>query len=98
MLADRIRQKLADGLTPRHLDVINESDLHAGHRSSPGTGESHFRVIVVADAFTGETRLARHRQINALLAEELSTGGVHALAIQAYAPDEQTDAPAPNAE
>ncbi len=83
-----IREKLMIGLEPIRLDVINESDLHAGHRSSPGTGESHFRVTVVSAKFSGLSRVARHRLINELLVEELA-GKVHALAIHAHAPGEQ---------
>ena len=82
-----IRQKLNEALQPTRLDVINESHLHAGHRSSPGTGESHFRVLVVSPAFVGKSRVDRHRMITDALAAELK-GGVHALAIKAYAPDE----------
>jgi BolA family transcriptional regulator, general stress-responsive regulator len=41
----RIKEKLIVALRPTRLDVINESDMHAGHRSSPGTGESHFRGL-----------------------------------------------------
>jgi len=85
---DRIREKLTIGLEPTRLDVINESAMHAGHRSSPGTGESHFRVVVVSDKFAGQSRLARHRIVNDLLTEEMAPGGVHALALHAYAPDE----------
>ncbi|MEO1265911.1 MAG: BolA family protein [Pseudomonadota bacterium] len=84
----RIREKLMIALEPTRLDVINESELHAGHRGSPGTGQSHFRIVVVADAFAGEGRVARHRKINELLADEMAPGGVHALAIHAYAPGE----------
>lgn len=83
----RIREKLIVGLRPTRLDVINESELHAGHRSSPGTGESHFRVLIVSDAFTGKSRVERHRMVNALLAEEAGKA-VHALALSTYAPDE----------
>jgi BolA protein len=82
-----IREKLIVGLEPSWLDVVNESELHAGHRSSPGTGESHFRVKVVSRKFLGKTRLERHRMINTLLAEELA-GTVHALAVHAFAPGE----------
>ena len=82
-----IRTKLMVGLEPTRLDVINESELHAGHRSSPGTGESHFRIKVVSEKFTGKSRVERHRLINELLAEELA-GRIHALAIQASAPEE----------
>jgi BolA protein len=68
--------------------VLNESELHAGHRSSPGTGESHFRVLLVSPVFTGKSRLERHRLVNETLAAELK-GKVHALAIKAYAPGEE---------
>ncbi len=86
-LETRMREKLMVALRPSRLDVVNESHLHAGHASSPGTGESHFRVLIVSGAFAGKTRVERHRVINEVLADELK-GGVHALAIKACAPDE----------
>lgn len=86
-LETEIRTKLMVALEPTRLDVINESELHAGHRSSPGTGESHFRLVVVAPRFEGLSRVARHRLINEALASELAAG-LHALAIHAHAPGE----------
>lgn len=82
-----IRQKLMIALNPTRLDVMNESELHAGHRSSPGTGDSHFRVLIVSEAFTGKSRLERHRLVNEALAAEVGKK-VHALALNAYAPGE----------
>ena len=86
-LESQMREKLILALRPSRLDVVNESHLHAGHRSSPGTGESHFRVLIVSEAFAGKTRVERHRMINEIVVEELK-GGVHALAIKACAPGE----------
>ena len=83
----RIKEKLMIALRPSRLDVVNESHLHAGHRSSPGTGESHFRVIVVSESFTGKSRVERHRMVNAALKGEVG-GAVHALALATYAPGE----------
>jgi BolA protein len=83
-----IRQKLMVALEPVRLDVVNESHLHAGHASSPGTGESHFRILVVSPAFAGKGRLERHRMVNAALADELRHR-IHALAVKAYAPGEE---------
>jgi BolA family transcriptional regulator, general stress-responsive regulator len=82
-----IRDKLSAALAPTRLEVSNESHLHAGHRQSPGTGESHFRVLIVSPAFLGKPRLERHRLVNATLADELA-GKVHALALSTYAPGE----------
>ncbi len=88
MSADqRIREKLMIAFEPTRLDVVNESHLHAGHRNSPGTGESHYRVLIVSPAFAGKSRVARHRLVNEALADELK-GRVHALALSTYAPDE----------
>ena len=82
-----IRQKLMIGLRPTRLDVINESELHAGHRSSPGTGHSHYRVLIVSEAFAGKSRIERHRLVNEVLSEELPAK-IHAFALKAYAPGE----------
>lgn len=85
----RLKQKLMIALEPTRLDIVNESQLHAGHRSSPGTGESHFRVLIVSERFSGLTRVARHRLVNDALADELS-GRIHALALTTLAPGEQS--------
>ena len=83
-----IEQKLKAALSPERLEVINESHLHAGHQPHfDGKGESHFRIKIVSQAFTGKSRLERHRIINQLLAEELKAA-IHALAIEAHAPGE----------
>ena len=86
-LEARMREKLLVALRPTRLDLVNESHLHAGHSSSPGTGESHFRVLIVCDAFNGKSRVERHRIVNDVLRDELKDG-VHALAIKAVAPGE----------
>jgi stress-induced morphogen len=80
-----IHDKLVEQLAPVALQVINESRMHA----VPKDSETHFKVIVVSHAFEGQTLVKRHRLINTILADELR-GGVHALAIHAYTPDQWT--------
>ena len=82
-----IAQKLTEAFTPLSLNVEDESDRHHGHAGHRESGETHFRVYIVSEAFRGKSRLARHRMINATLAAELQAG-VHALAIHAAAPGE----------
>lgn len=82
-VAEQIERKLAGGLDLAHLQVVNES----GNHNVPPGSESHFKVTVVAEAFSGERLLARHRRIHGLLAAELA-GAVHALSIHAYTPEE----------
>ena len=74
-----IEQKLRASLSPAHLEVVNESHMH----SVPTGSESHFKVVVVAEAFLGRSRLDRHRTVNRILARQLETG-VHALSLHAF--------------
>lgn len=82
-----MREALMVAIEPTRLDLVNESHLHAGHAGSPGTGESHFRLLIVSTLFEGRSRVERHRMINDALAGFLKQR-VHALAIKAYAPGE----------
>ncbi len=84
---DAIYTKLVDSLQPNHLDIINESHLHQGHAGWDGTGESHFRIRMTADRFTGLNRLARHRLVHAALSPS-PMDTIHALALELKAPDE----------
>ena len=71
-----IERKLQAAFSPLHLEVIDESHMH----SVPEGAQSHFKVVVVSDAFDGEKLIARHRRINEILNEELAEG-MHALAM-----------------
>jgi BolA protein len=86
---DTITNKLREAFTPESLDVTDESHLHEGHAGHRPGGETHFRVYIVSPAFQGKSRIERHRMINSALAAELA-GSVHALAIKAQAPGEDT--------
>jgi BolA protein len=87
LVVDAITKKLTEAFVPQSLNVVDESELHAGHAGHRPGGQTHYRVYIVSEAFKGKTRLERHRMINAALAAELS-GGVHALAIHAAATGE----------
>ncbi|MBP2230243.1 BolA family protein [Azospirillum agricola] len=85
--ATRIREKLAAGLAPDTLEVIDESHRHAGHAGADAKGETHFHVTVVSSAFVGRSRVERQRMVYALLADELAER-VHALALTTRTPAE----------
>ena len=76
---------LQAALAPQQLELIDDSHLHAGHA---GAREgAHFTVRIVAAAFAGRARVARHRLVYDALRPWMSDG-VHALAIDARAPGE----------
>ena len=81
--AERIRSTLEASLAPVHLEIVDESHQH----SVPKGAESHFKVVIAAAAFTGKSRVDRHRAVNAVLRDELARG-LHALTLAVYSPDE----------
>jgi BolA protein len=83
MLQEKIETKLHNALSPKHLQVINESYMH----NVPAGAESHFKVVIVSSEFEGNRLIARHRKVNHILAEELQ-GSVHALSIHTYTESE----------
>lgn len=74
---------LNDRFVPAHLEVLNESGKH----NVPPGSETHFKVIVVSDAFDGCNLVKRHRLVNQALAQVLA-GPVHALSVEAYTPSQ----------
>ena len=74
-----IRERLTAAFAPSHLDVVNESALHAGHSGDDGTGESHWRVSIRADAFADLGRVARHRAVHDALGDVMTRA--HAMAL-----------------
>lgn len=85
-----IEAKLQAAFSPERLQVLDESQLHAGHQPGmDGDGETHMRVRIVSGQFAGMSRIARHRAVTDLLATEFAAG-LHALAIEAAAPGEAT--------
>lgn len=83
---EAIRQRLTAHLAPQALEIIDDSQKHAGHASAGGGG--HFRVHIVAAAFRGQGTLQRHRMVYAALADLMQQNEVHALSIEACTPDE----------
>ncbi len=82
----RIESALETALTPDSLEVSDDSHLHAGHAGAQ-SGRGHFSVRIVATAFAGKPLLERHRMVYGALGEMMQTD-IHALAIDARAPDE----------
>eukprot|EP00897_Mesotaenium_endlicherianum_P007109 jgi/Mesen1/6426/ME000329S05582 len=86
-----IERKLTEALRPTKLVVTDESHLHAGHTGNPSgsvDAETHFRVEVVSQEFTGKPLVARHRLVYNLLDHELKNG-IHALTLKLKTPVEQ---------
>ena len=87
MMQERIVARLKEALDPVSLEVVDESDRHAGHAGARAGGGTHYRVRVVSARFERQSRIERHRLVYGVLAAEFADG-LHALALVAKAPDE----------
>lgn len=79
-----IEEVLQTALAPQHLQVIDDSHQHVGHAGARSGG--HYTVIITSTRFTGLSQIARHRLVYDALREQMPLG-IHALSIQAKAPE-----------
>ena len=82
----RIEARLRACFDPLHLEVVDESRLHAGHAGAK-SGAGHFRVVIVSARFGGVSRLERQRLVYGALSDEMGPE-IHALSMTTLAPDE----------
>jgi len=80
-----MRARLAT-LSPLHLEIVDESALHAGHAGAR-SGGGHYQMTVISAAFAGQNAVGRHRLIYQALGD-LMPARIHALSITALTPDE----------
>lgn len=78
-VTNEIRDRLQAAFDPRELEVIDDSESHRGHAGYQEGGESHFNVRIRADAFEGQSRVARHRAVHKALGDIVPR--IHALAL-----------------
>ena len=86
-VAETIHSRLEDALSPTHLEVVDESHLHAGHAGARAEGETHFRVTATSAVFQGKNRVQRQRQVYSCLTD-LIEGPIHALSLKLSAPED----------
>ena len=82
--AERLRELLVARFAPVQLSIEDQSHLHAGHAGA-ASGQSHYRVTIVAEAFRGLSAVARHRLVYAAV-DDMLRNDIHALAIDARPP------------
>ncbi len=74
MNANEVRQLIETGLPGAQVQVMSDDD-------------THFEAIIVAPQFAGKRMIQRHQLVYATLGA-LMGREIHALSMQAYAPDE----------
>lgn len=88
---DSIRSKLEKELEPLLMEIIDDSNKHAGHAGHRGSasysGETHFTVSIVSSKFEGLTSIKRHRFVYQVIDEEMGNP-IHALSLVTKTPSE----------
>ncbi len=83
---DIMNERLA-ALDPIHMELIDDSQKHAGHASANGGG--YYRLQIVSPRFNGLATMARHRLVYDALGD-LMGGRIHAISITARTPTEHS--------
>ena len=77
-----IESIISAAFAPQHLELVNESYMH----SVPAGSESHFKLVLVSDRFSGLRSVARHQTVYAAMGDMMQQ--IHALALHTYTPEE----------
>jgi BolA protein len=88
MSTEIIKNKLTTALNPISIEIIDNSQAHAGHAGAQ-SGGGHFHVIIVSEQFAGKSLVQRHQLIYKALGD-LMKKEIHALGIEAFSPTETT--------
>lgn len=82
MIQDEILNKLKSQYSPLKLEVVNESDMHAG----PKGRESHFKVLIVSDFFKNMKLIERQKHVFDTLKDIMPK--IHALSLRVLTEDQ----------
>ena len=74
-------------MNPNEVRRLIEAGLPGAQVQVVSDDGTHFESIVIAPQFTGKRTIQRHQLVNGTLGA-LMGREIHALSIQAYAPDE----------
>lgn len=84
--AKAIEEALVCGLDADHVEVVDQSALHAGHLSAQ-EGGGHFQIVVVSERFRGQSRVAAQRMVYGALGKMMRED-IHALSMRTLTPEQ----------
>jgi BolA protein len=82
---DALEARLRERLDATHVEVIDESHLHAGH---PGAkdGGGHYRAVIVSERFEGLNRV-KAQQLVFSVVDDWMGREIHALSMKTFTPE-----------
>ncbi len=80
-----LEARLRDALDATHVEVIDESHLHAGHAGARDGG-GHYRAVIVSEKFAGLNRVKSQQLVYGVV-DDWMGGQIHALSMKTFTPE-----------
>lgn len=83
--ASALETRLRDALEAIHVEVVDESHLHAGHAGARDGG-GHYRAVIVSEKFDGLNRVKSQQLVYGVV-DDWMGGEIHALSMKTFTPE-----------
>lgn len=77
----KIKAAIEAGIPTQKIEITNDSQKHIGHSGDDGSGETHFKLMIVSSHFEKHNSVQRQRIINSLI-KPLFKEGLHAITMR----------------
>ena len=84
-MTTKIETAIRAQLDIHHIEIIDDSAKHAGHKQNSGGG--HYNAFIISDSFEGKSLIQRHRMVYDALGE-MMTNDIHAFSMKTLTVDE----------
>ena len=89
--ASALEARLRDALEATHVEVVDESHLHAGHAGARDGG-GHYRAVIVSEKFDGLNRVKAQQLVYGVV-DDWMGGEIHALSMKTFTPEKWDQEP-----
>ncbi len=83
--AEALEARLREALEATHVEVVDESHLHAGHAGAKDGG-GHYRALIVSEKFEGLNRVKAQKLVYGVV-DDWMGGEIHALSMKTLTPE-----------
>tara|TARA_Y100001970_G_C13780002_1_gene624885 strand:- start:27 stop:281 length:255 start_codon:yes stop_codon:yes gene_type:complete len=80
IIYDNIKEKINKKINPENIILIDNSNLHAKHKSFDPS-KLHLKIIIESKKLRGMSKIDAHKEIFAILKDEMKNK-IHALEIE----------------
>jgi len=81
----KIETLLREHIDIHHLEIIDDSARHAGHKKDSKGG--HYNAVIISNSFIGKSLVQRHQMVYTALGSMLKTD-IHAFSMKTLTVDE----------